>query len=347
MGSLDQFTYFEGAIPEEFYTAEANELLDILGAPTLFFIPGLSDRCGLITVILHGNETTGFYAVRDILREMKDRGEVPAHGLYLFVGNVRAAKGGFRHLDDQPDFNRIWYDGSTNYCAQAIGLIKHVTQDKLDFAVDFHNNTGKNPFYSCIGKITQANCSMAFAFSPTAVYFRKPREAHAVAFAQHTTAATFECGLSGSQGGYDAARKVAERLILGAEMPQTAHVLEQLELFDSQVRLLVPPGAKVAFGENPDADFCFRLDIDKLNFQELKENALIGTRQGDAALIVDAPSILDASRYVSYRGEKIYLNPGFIPAMLTTDARVVLQDCLGYLMHRLDVEKMIEGANLT
>lgn len=346
MGNLDQFIYVEGPLPEKFYYAEASELVEILGSPTVFAIPGKSDRHGLLTVLLHGNETTGFYAIRDILREMKERGEKPDHNLYLFIGNVRAAQKGYRHLDDQPDFNRIWYDGSSNYCSQAISLIKHVTKQPLDFAVDFHNNTGKNPMYACVGHITQANCSLAYAFAPTAVYFRKPREAHAVAFSQRTTAATFECGLSGSQEGYDAARAVAEKLIFGHEMPQTTHVLEKLELFDSQVRVLVPPGARVSFREDEEADFNFRADIDSLNFQLLKEPKLIGRRRGVAKLILDGPSILNLDDYVLYCGDEIFLGAGRIPSMLTTDARVVLQDCLGYLMHKLDVKKMIDGAHL-
>ena len=56
-------------------------------------------------MLLHGNEDTGWGAVRQ-LRTKDDGRELP-RALSLFVGNVSAAKKGVRRLDGQLDYNHI------------------------------------------------------------------------------------------------------------------------------------------------------------------------------------------------------------------------------------------------
>lgn len=343
MSHLDRFIYAEQEVPAAFFEAEATELADLLGGPTLFFFPGETERSLLITVLLHGNETSGFYALRDLLRDWRHAGKRGALGLHLFVGNVHAAKAQKRRLSTQPDFNRIWYEGSNSYCVQAMDLVKHVMQGGLDCAVDFHNNTGRNPLYSCMGTITGENCALAYAFSPIAVHFGKPIESHAIAFAQHTRAVTFECGVSGQPEGYAAARALAERLLMAEPLPSPEEAVQHLRMYESQVRVLAPAGASVSFDDAVEADFNFRGDLDELNFAPVSQPVRVGRRKGDVRLSIDAPPAFQHREYFRYEGRDIFLLPEVTPSMFTTDALVACQDCVGYLMHPVSVPERMVG----
>ena len=81
-----------------------------LSGPTLIRLQGESKDVLFVSVLLHGNEITGWDAVRELLLESKER-KLPRN-LYLFIGNVAAAAEGLRVLDGQQDFNRIWMKGN-------------------------------------------------------------------------------------------------------------------------------------------------------------------------------------------------------------------------------------------
>ena len=57
-------------------------------------------------MLLHGNEDTGLKAIQSLLADY--RGRALPRALSLFVGNVQAAAQGQRHLEGQPDYNRVW-----------------------------------------------------------------------------------------------------------------------------------------------------------------------------------------------------------------------------------------------
>jgi hypothetical protein len=93
-------------VPEELLTAKAEDLLDILKAPTLIHLEGANPQPLFICTLLHGNETTGFYAIQQLLKKYKEK-TLP-RAISIFIGNITAAKEGQRRLDSQDDYNRIW-----------------------------------------------------------------------------------------------------------------------------------------------------------------------------------------------------------------------------------------------
>ena len=62
-------------------------------------------------MLQHGNEVTGWEAVRRLLKSHYQIDELP-RSLLIFIGNPLAAKHRLRRLDDQPDFNRCWPGGN-------------------------------------------------------------------------------------------------------------------------------------------------------------------------------------------------------------------------------------------
>ena len=96
-------------LPDGLLDQEASGLHQVLKGPTLIHIAGRKRRPLYVSVLLHGNETTGWETIRALLKRYPE-GELP-RSLSLFIGNVRAARENLRFLDDQPDYNRIWSGG--------------------------------------------------------------------------------------------------------------------------------------------------------------------------------------------------------------------------------------------
>lgn len=94
----------ETGLPKRVATLPAPELLAALGGPTLFDLRRPGRPPLFVSTLLHGNETSGWDAVRRIA----GRDEASEFSWMLFLGNVEAAAQGARSLPGQGDFNRIW-----------------------------------------------------------------------------------------------------------------------------------------------------------------------------------------------------------------------------------------------
>jgi hypothetical protein len=99
---LARFDHF----PEMLLSVPASDLWRYLPGPSLFHIRGRQAAPLFVTVLLHGNEDTGWRAVQAVLGE--HRGAMLPRSLLLFVGNIAAAKANVRTLPGQDDYNRSW-----------------------------------------------------------------------------------------------------------------------------------------------------------------------------------------------------------------------------------------------
>ncbi|MFN2309937.1 MAG: M14 family metallopeptidase, partial [Gammaproteobacteria bacterium] len=184
--------------PAGLLDAEPTELLQLLGGPSLLHLPGRRAEPLFVSVLLHGNEDTGYFAVRELLRRFRDT-PLP-RALSIFFGNVRAAAVGLRRLDDQPDYNRVW-PGSEAPETPEHGLMARVVdaleQRRVFASVDVHNNTGINPHYACVNRVDHRYLHLATLFGRTVVYFTRPRGVQSLSFSRLCPAVTIECGQPG------------------------------------------------------------------------------------------------------------------------------------------------------
>jgi len=84
-------------LPDGLLEVEARRVHEYLTGPTLFHLAGEREPPLFVTVLAHGNETTGWEALRALLRGHRDR--PLARSLSLFVANVAAAREGLRFLE--------------------------------------------------------------------------------------------------------------------------------------------------------------------------------------------------------------------------------------------------------
>jgi hypothetical protein len=93
----------------------------------------------------------------------------------------------------------------------------------------------------------------------------------------------------------------------------------------------------IGFG-NGDEDICFNEDIDHYNFCELASGTILAdVKSGKHKLYVTVEDgRIKSDEFFHNDGEFIKTRKVVIPSMLTLDKRVIRQDCLCYLMERLN-----------
>ncbi|TNF58906.1 MAG: peptidase M14 [Burkholderiales bacterium] len=330
------------ALPEGFLSTPARELHRILPGPTLIRLPGRRQPALFVSVLLHGNEDSGWTGLQQVLRECAGR-PLP-RALTVLVGNVQAAREGLRRLDGQPDFNRVW-PGTVEHARTAeAAAMEHawrlVMEDGLVAAVDLHNNTGLNPHYSVVCRLDQASLHLARLFSRTVVWFRGLAGTQTACFAPHVPAVALECGKPGHEANARACARFISAALELAEFPAHAVREQDIDLYHSVAIVRVRPDVGFTFGEGP-AEVSFDPRLDHMNFRELDPGAAWGHSRHPMPLDVRDEADADvAHRYFSTEGGVLRLQRAAMPAMLTLDERVVRQDCLCYLMERVAFERV-------
>lgn len=340
-------------IPEGLLDCPAKELHRILPGPTLINLPGRRPRPLFVSVLLHGNEITGLSAIQSVLKKYPQQ-ELP-RALSIFIGNVHAAQMGQRHLDDQPDFNRCW-PCAENECNnqspehKMMQQIVHTLREKNVFAsIDVHNNTGLNPHYGCINKLDTGFFHLATLFSRTVVYFMRPKGVQSMAFSELCPAVTVECGKPDQPHGTAHAADFINTCLHLSDLPTHPVAAHDMDLFHTVATVSVPEHVSMSFdgqgtlnsdmGNGP-ADISFLPDLDHLNFHELATGITLGyvnPGQTEIPLRVIDESGADATdRYFRLEAGELRTSREVMPSMFTLNEEVIRQDCLGYLMERVD-----------
>ncbi len=328
-------------IPEGLLQANAKELHQYLSGPTLIRLQGGGKDVLFVSVLLHGNETTGWDAIRELLLSYEE-GALP-RSLYLFIGNIVAAAEGLRVLDGQQDFNRIWKkNNKTAEGKMAAELLEILGKVTLFAAVDIHNNTGINPHYACINELGSQFLHLGTLFSRTVVYFRRPDSVLSLALSELCPATTVECGKAENSQGKEHAIEFLNACLHLQAFPEHDVAEHDIDIFHTVATVKVPQG--IDFGiEKPTAELNFIGNMDRLNFQELSAGTILAhINCGHSACLQAFNEEGDdvVEEYFSCEKGVLRFSASLMPSMLTLDELIIRQDCLCYLMERLDYHKL-------
>ncbi|MGE0626096.1 MAG: hypothetical protein AB7I04_16725 [Pseudomonadales bacterium] len=329
------------AIPDGLLDCDATGLQVHLGGPTLIHLKGRRSPALFVSVLLHGNETSGWDGLR---RYLRDCGRLP-RDLTIFIGNTHAAQVGLRALPDEPDFNRIWRD-ATGPGAAVAAAVKAAIADVPFFAsVDLHNNTGHNPYYAVVTDLEPHNLGLAYLFSDKAVYVEEPDTVLTRVFEGRCPAVALEVGPIGDPRCADRVEEFLGRCLEIDEVPEA--LPGNLSLFRTRVRVHVRDEADFGFsGEAPDAEritaaapsLLLTGGVEAVNFHELPRGTVFGTSAlppGRVLKVLDTAHRDVTDDFFEHDGEYLLLRQSVVPAMYTTDPYVIRQDCLCYFMERL------------
>jgi succinylglutamate desuccinylase len=324
-------------LPDGLLGAAPGELADLLGGPALIHLPGRREQPLFVSVLLHGNETTGFYALQALLKRYQGK-QLP-RALSFFVGNVEAARDGLRRLAGQPDYNRVWpgseYEDSPEKRMMA-EIVASMRERRPFASVDVHNNTGINPHYACINRIDHRFMHLGSLFGRTLVYFIRPAGVQSMAFAELCPALTVECGKVGQSAGEEHALQFLDACLHLSEIPDHPVAPHDIDLFHTVAIVRVPRAYSFGFGDKA-VDICFIDDLDHLNFRELPPGTTLARVDSVDGLPLEASDEQGrevAEHFFRVDGNMLRTTRTMMPSMLTLDERVIRQDCLGYLMER-------------
>jgi len=323
-------------LPAGFLDADHKSLLGLLSAPTLIHLKGDRAEPLFITTLLHGNEDTGFLALQMLLKKYLDK-KLP-RDLIIFIANVEAAAKNMRHLDDQPDYNRIWPGTDHESCKETEMMVQvvNIIKARQPFAsIDLHNNTGRNPHYGCVNRLSPQYLQLARLFSHTVVYFTTPKGVQSEALASVCPSVTLECGKVGEVDGIEHACRFIETTMQLEHLPD--HKPSDVDLFHTVARVVVNSDTDFSF--DGSGDLTLNGSIELYNFREIKEGADFATMSHDQVPgfeVWDDHGNNVFDQFFEIRDCKIVLIKPVMPSMFTKNIEVIRQDCLCYLMERMD-----------
>jgi len=323
-------------LPEGLLALPVERLHEKLDGPTLIHLPGRHGRPLFVSVLLHGNEDTGWEAVRALLTRYQQEQRPLPRPLSLFIGNIEAARYGARHLAEQPDYNRIWKGEGTPEHAMAQQILAIMRERQVFASIDIHNNTGLNPHYACINALQQPFLQLATLFSRTIVYFIQPDAVQSMAFSRLCPAVTVECGKAGQSHSTEHAIRFIEGALHLDHFPEHAVPSTDYELYHTVAIVKVPSTVRFSFRDR-EADLLFPPDLDHMNFRELPARTQLA-RVGSERARLEAwneQGVDIAERYFAHENGALYTRLPVMPSMLTLNEEVIRQDCLCYLMERL------------
>ncbi len=323
-------------IPDAFLDAKAEDLHKILPAPTLFHLHGKKPQPLFICTLLHGNETTGLYAVQRLLKKYQD--QILPRAISLFIGNIAAAKEDQRRLDSQDDYNRIWPGSHHNDSAEKdmMQTVSNIMRKKKPFAsIDIHNNTGKNPHYGCINILNPHGLVLASEFSDIAVYFTDPKGVQSSAFSDFCPAVVLECGQAGDRSGEDHALSYLEKILhLDNLSSQNSN---NLALYHTVARVLIPKTVTIT---DSTADISLNHQLEDKNFHLIQPGTRFATINSskEKLIVVYSESHEDVTgEYMDISENKILFKKPVTLSMFTTNERAIRQDCVCYFMEELHI----------
>jgi succinylglutamate desuccinylase len=328
----DQLSIID-SLPSGFFDVAAVDIRSLFPTPTLIRLDGEKSPPLFVSILLHGNEITGLKAMQAVLSRYSER--LP-RSLYLFVGNVVAAEENQRFLAGQSDFNRCWpgtHIGPNATTRLMQRVFDEVTMAPLFAAMDIHNNTGTNPHYAGMNRVTQDNQHLAAMFNHIALVFTYPPGICSMAFNGVCPALTLECGKPGDAAGIQHAVDYIDALLHMDHLPQRPVAPHDLQLVRSLATLYVPDDVTFDFNLSAQADLTFDSGFERRNFTEIKSTEVFAHTRIERPLSIFNPEGEDVTdEIMRVENGKVYLNKTLMPAMITPDKRIVRQDCLCYLM---------------
>jgi hypothetical protein len=328
------------SIPEPLLTSRAQDLHQYLPGPTLIEWGEGDLPPVFISLLLHGNETSGFSIAQNLWKKLLSGELVSRHPLIFFIGNIEAAAQGMRHLPTQLDMNRIWSGGAYSQAQVAQEVLQLARERGVGWAIDLHNNTGKNPLYACMTKLEPEFWQLAHFFSPHIVYFTEPHEVLAMALSDFCTSVIIEAGLPGEIELIDILTQKLECL-LSQGAPNTPPLASPPPTFRTTARFRVAPSAEIDFRFDPSSagDLSLRDDLADYNFQKLETGFLLGFMRNKCLWLENHFDEDFTHEYLEILGQEIRVKKSFTPSMFTKDIVIIKSDCLGYVMEEMPLSR--------
>ena len=303
----------------------AERLHEAFSGPTLIDLSKPDQQPLFVAVLLHGNEISGWDAVRF---QLKEQSVAALPSMYLFIGNIEAAKFNRRHLNGQLDFNRVWSGENFDKTNWAQEVMEEIIPKRPWFMLDIHNTTAPNPHHSVISDTRDKTLSAAREFSDIAVYAHQPHGFLSRRCSEFTTSITIEVGMPTDDTSTQRAQSFLKRVVTQGSFPSRDST--DLRIFRSKIRVVLEDAAKMNEQQVPR----FASSLRSLNFERVARGTKFATlKPSSGRLIAFDEEMNDVTdTYLDINGDAISLRNDVVMSMYTEDPRIALQDCVCYFL---------------
>ena len=328
-------------LPDAFLDISYRDIKKVFEQPTLIHLKGHKSPALFVSILLHGNEFSGLEIMQDIFKKYQtDKGCTLPRDLWLFVGNVDAAESGLRAIEDQVDFNRAWPgtpDPQTDTAKLIEKVFDTINQAPLFAAIDLHNNTGQNPHYGCITDDREENRYLCAFFNHIGMVFKSPKGVSTMAFDGICPAITLECSTPGNRPAKEKAFALLDDLMHMDHFPTKPLAHHDLQLVKNSATVKINQNVTFCFEDDEntvsDTDLTIVENFDHHNFTMLEKGEVFAYTKVDKPLLVMSPEGEDITHEIIHnKNGNLSLRTAMMPAMITMDKSIVLQDCLCYLL---------------
>ncbi|MCK5830439.1 MAG: succinylglutamate desuccinylase/aspartoacylase family protein [Methylococcales bacterium] len=330
-------------LPVSLLTAMPESLHKLFPDPTLFHLSGKHKEPLFVSVLLHGNETTGFLGLQKLLLKYQKQ-ELP-RSLSFYLGNTLAANQGVRRLDKQPDFNRIWPGTElpeTNETLMAQEIVDIMEQRNIFASIDVHNNTGLNPQYACVNKLDNQFLQLANLFGRLVVYFTRPIGVQSGAFSKLCPSVTLECGKPGHQFGVDHTFEYLNSCLHLSKLSDQPVLSQDIDIYHTVAQVKINKGIQFSF--DVQTELVLDKDLERMNFTEISAGTEFGIVNHNVSMpliVKNSEGNIVTEKFFTMTENRLTIKKNTMPSMLTLDERVIRQDCLCYLMEKVDLSLFI------
>jgi len=337
---LKYVEHWQGDLPKSILNKSAKETIDLFKKPTLIEFDGVDKSSTIyLSVLMHGNESSGWEVFKELLREYYFAGKLFPKKLIVFVANPVAAQMNKRHLESQNDFNRVWTAGESKEHKMAEEVMSFLKErSPLFAAIDLHNNSGRNPFFACVNVLRKDYLKLAKSFSSLMIYFTEPAGAHSIQLAKLGPALTLECGLAGDPAGIQAVLKMLQKCFV-LDSWQNEELGIDFDVFHIVAQITFKAKKTISLATNKNIDTQVKLlpDLDLHNFKELAKGSVIANLNNDELPlhVLGLKNEDLACEYFEVTNNNLVCKKTFIPSMLSAEVEIIKQDCLAYVMEKL------------
>ena len=309
-------------LDSQWLNLKASELHQVLQRPTVFDLQQPNQRPIFVSTLLHGNETTGWDAVRQFLK-------VQSHAsIVLLIGNVEAARCQVRHLDDEEDFNRIWRQKPWQ------SELEDILADTNPWcAIDIHNNSSPNPHYSVVTDKRPQTLNLAKLFSNQLIYTEHTLDIISYAASKQCPSITIETGTVEDPKSVSRTYNYLLKLASLCGLPSTPS--RHLECYETLGTLQVVPSNQYDMNQYPH----FNTSFVGRSFEQIHEGTLVASELQDGwRLVVNGPGEIGdkTDKYLKAVDDSIYLKQNVIMSMFTENPTLAMQDCVCYFLEHSD-----------
>jgi succinylglutamate desuccinylase len=325
--------------PPELPTISIKNIHQLFPRTTLLHLPGSNPKLPALFIgtLIHGNESTSFYVLQKLLQDYEK--EKFSRDLVILIGNPQAAALGLRQLPQGADYNRLWNEQFFHEHVFIKDVTDYLKSLNLYCAVDIHNNSGKNPPYSCLSDRQSETLHLASLFGTRMIFFDGSIGTLSAYLSKKCPAITIECG----RGDYPHAltyldfayRGIKKILSTDCKLDPRFNA-DHLNM--KTILASVHPVSHCDFdfsgSENSDLTLSFLSTLEEFNFETIPASTILGFSKIQNPLIIKNfhPHINHENDFFEVRDGRLITKIPLLFCMLHTHKDIAQSDCLGYLL---------------